>query len=122
MQGINKMSNQEIQLVIKLNRLTIDNELSWIATEPPTVLLSRTDQAITKCFKTVFKDKNIYLYVEVSMNYFSDLDTWYPSEFTRICIINNNLIEWEFHNSRVIDDLLSTVMRKSINLDNLLLD
>ncbi len=116
------MSQKEIQLVAKLNRLTLDNEISWQVTEPATILTTRTDQEITQCFMTIYKNKKIFLYVQTGLNYFSDLDQWYQTEFPHICIINNNLIEWEFYNNVVISDLLTTVMKKSIDLDNLLAD
>lgn len=117
------MSQKEIELVAKLNRLTLNNEIHWEITEPPAILMTRkSDEDITQCFKTTYKNKIFYLYVQTGMNYFSDLDHWYKTEFDSLCTITNNLIEWEFSNNVVLHDLLSSVMKKSIDLDNLLAD
>ena len=117
------MSQKEIELVAKLNRLTLNNEIHWKITEPAEILTTRkADQDITQCFKTTYKNKVFYLYVHTGLNYFSDLDQWYQAEFSHLCIVTNNLIEWEFSNNVVIRDLLSSVMQRSIDLDSLLSD
>lgn len=109
-------------LLLKLNRLTVDGELKWECSGSPSSISVYRDVYIPRYFQAKYKEQIIAVYEERYQDYAPELDQVYHSG--RICLAflnHNNQLIWEYsENSRALGDLFDSIIEKSAGIDDII--
>ncbi len=109
-------------LLVKLNKLTSLDQLSWRVTEPPRFIAKGTDDFIPFFMTATYKGQSFALYQQRYQSYDGDRDRFYWSERVTFAILDSEgRVLWETPRySSALADLFETARRKVSNVDGIL--
>lgn len=115
--------DKAIKVITLLVRKTSDNEIKWSVGEPPSSLISGTEDIVHSYFEAPYHEKKFALFNRKS-KYFYDEHSFYWTSDLVFAILDkkgNILLEYE-DKTPVLDDLFKTVREQVADLDDLLSD
>ena len=117
----NFTEDENIKVIIKLNRDTASGKVKWSAASSSVITLPHDGQVIGKVYRTPFKGKYFQIFRYRYKNYSPDFDEFYYTSTVKLEIADlSGEQEWEFPPDNSLNDLYETVRLKSGNVDNVL--
>ena len=111
-------------LLVKLNKLTSLDEITWLLEEPPRALLKGTDDYVPFFISAIYKGRTFSLYQQRYQSYDGERDKFYWSERVAFAILDSGgTVLWETSRySSALMDLFDTARRKVANVDAIIDD
>mgnify|MGYP006091468157 CR=1 FL=1 len=107
------MESKYIKTVLKLNRLTKENELIWETSRFDPNSISGTERMVGNAFVTTANDKQIRLYKFEYRHYTDEDEFFWAPDFRLEFIDSRGNGSWQFPDDRTITDLYETVTYKT---------
>ncbi len=111
-------------LIIKLNRLTSQEQINWKVDDPPRSIVRGTDDHIPFFAHCEYMGKHFAIYQHRYQSFDINIEKTYWSENIILVILDeSDRVLWEERNQAyLLFDLLETVRRKVSNIDGVLND
>lgn len=111
--------NKYIEVVVKLKRLTVEDQIIWKKIAPPSKMEQFDDVKYYDFYSTMYLDKNLGIYRAryKTFNVLFRDKKW--DVVTRLSFFTSDWdLEWTFPDLSAIDDLYSTVQYKTANVSD----
>lgn len=117
------IDSKATQLIQKLTRATVDNEVTWVKSQPPEYLTYGTENIIPLYLQCEYKRKPIGVF-EKRYKYFHDELEFSWSTSIGVCILDDyGSLVWEYNEgSTTLFNLFELAQEQSSGIDEILDD
>jgi hypothetical protein len=111
-------------LIVKLNRLTSLEQITWHVDEPPRTILRGTDDYIPLFIVTEYKGKRFAMFQQRYQSFSMEMEQQYWAERIVLAILDDEgRVLWEeYTRSPALYDLFETARRKVSKIDSVIDD
>jgi hypothetical protein len=112
------MASKSAETILKLNKLTKDDEITWETSRFDPTSLTGTERMVGNAYTTVVNEKHLRLY-KFEYRHYHDEDIFdYIPDFRLEFIDDRGKGEWIFPYDRAISDLYDTILYKVSGADD----
>lgn len=112
--------DQTTKLLVKLNKITAENEITWEAIDAPRGLTDANEDVIHIMYWTDYKEKKLAIYLRKYKHFYDEFD-YHWSEGIVFSIVNENFKTlWDYYEqTQALRDLYESVAKQASGFDDL---